>query len=260
MQTVVMQTAVTSLLEWQRALRTQLLAAHTGPDGQHALEGLAAERLAIYRNTCVTTLVNALQLNFPAVRQLVGDEFFEGTARQFMAIHPPASAYLNDYGEHFAAFLADFAPAAAITYLADVARLEWAVSRVLHAPDEVSLDLNRLTTLDPQNLSRLRFRPRAAVNALCLTAPADTIWRAVLAQDDKAMAAIAFGSEPVYLLIERIDEALSVQRLPPAEGRFIAALVTGQTLAAAIDAAGTDSEVLLAGHLRAGRFVDFNLT
>ena len=90
-----------ALLELQRALRAQLLqdAAAPGeaPSPQDAcrfepawLEGDdGALRLAIYRNTCLTTLTNALRLSFPAVQRLVGAEFFERSAR---AVLPPAPA------------------------------------------------------------------------------------------------------------------------------------------------------------------------
>ena len=40
----------------------------------------AAERLNIYRNTCLSTLSGALRISYPAVQRLVGAEFFEGAA------------------------------------------------------------------------------------------------------------------------------------------------------------------------------------
>ena len=249
---------MSALLEWQRAMRTQLLTSQPSADCRED------ERLAIYRNTCVMTLVNSLQLTFPAVRLLVGDEFFEGAARQFVACDPPRSAYLNDYGASFAPFLAQFAPAAGISYLADVARLEWAVSRALHAPDELALDVARLAALDPGEAGKLRFRARADVSALRLSSPADAIWRAVLAGDETAMAGLKLNSGPVYLLVERCDDAVAVQRLEPAAGPFSAALLAGQRLDTALEAGSADPEMdfnsLLAGHLRLGRFSDFTVT
>ena len=41
-----------------------------------------------------------------------------------------------------AAFYTISGPAAALAYLADVARLEWAVSRAIHAADREPLDLH----------------------------------------------------------------------------------------------------------------------
>src|SRR6204780_5612486 len=110
-----------ALLELQQALRAQLLGEALPPDQASALRG------AIYRNTCLSTLVNALRLSFPAVQRLVGAEFFDGSAREFIRRHPPANAWLNDYGAGFGGVLNAFAAAAALPFVADVARLEWSV-------------------------------------------------------------------------------------------------------------------------------------
>lgn len=259
---------MSTLLEWQRSMRARLLGAPP-LDAQKldaSTQAQSVERYAIYRHTCLTTLVNALRLNFPAVLLLVGDEFFEGAAAQFVRAQPPTSAYLNDYGASFAAFLAQFPPAAGISYLSDVARLEWAVSRALHAPDSESLDPAALTALDPNRMSAVRFHPRPGVCLLRLHAPADEIWRAVLAGDEAAMAAVKLGNGPVYLLVERDERGTSVQRLGCVAGRFSEALLCGQSLNDALDAAdddhvadGANKEVnaVLAEHLRAGRFAGF---
>ncbi|MBX9682658.1 MAG: DNA-binding domain-containing protein, partial [Hyphomicrobium sp.] len=92
------------------------------------------ELLGIYRNTLRGTLVGALRLTFPAVQRLVGEEFFEGAARLFIEERLPASAYLDEYGAEFGDFLGRLPAASSLTYLPEVATLEWAVSRALHAP------------------------------------------------------------------------------------------------------------------------------
>ena len=247
---------MSALLEWQRALRAQLLD-----------DSATSERLQVHRNTVFSTLVNALRLSYPVVRLLVGDEFFEGATRYFIAAYPPRSANLNDYGESFAGFLVQFPAAAAITYLADVARLEWAVSRALHAPDATALDISRLATLSAQAAGSLRFRARPGVTTLRLDSPADLIWDAVLAQDDAAMAAVKPDAGPVHLLIERGETGAVIQRMAAGPWRFSDALLAGQSLEAALLAGGAgapgidathDFDSLLAAHLRSGRFTDFS--
>src|SRR5437016_1943269 len=72
-----------------------------------AADGLAAsDRLAIYRNTFISVLTRALRLAYPAVARLVGDGCFEGLAQRFIAEQPPSCAWLDRYGERFAALLA----------------------------------------------------------------------------------------------------------------------------------------------------------
>jgi hypothetical protein len=209
--------------------------------------------LGIHRNTCVATLTNALSLTFPAVQRLVGAGFFEAAAQEFIRSHPPASAYLNDYGREFPQFLAQFPHAAGLAYLADVARLEWAVSCALHAADASPLDLTLLAGLDPAQMAAVRFVPHPAVAAIGLDTPADAIWRAVLDQDHAAMHAIDAASGPVWLLIERDTQGVQVRRMDSTAWVLTQRLFAGEPLHAALEDEGL--EAVLADHLASGRFI-----
>lgn len=224
-------------------------------------DGLAAERrLSVYRNTFASNLANALRLSFPAVHRLVGAEFFEGAAQIFAHECPPHSAYLDEYGSEFPDFLARFAPAASLAYLADVARLEWAVNRALHAPDVEPLDIAQLAQLAPSDHDRIRFVPHPSVSAVRADYPVDAIWRAVLAQDDAALAAIDLAAGPVWLIVQRLVSSVDVTRIDEPAWRFAAELFAGQPLGLALAAAqGINAPTLLAQHIAAGRFVAFAL-
>jgi len=247
------------LLDLQRAISAGL----AGTEGDAAALELiagddAAERLSIYRNTAVSALTTALGLVYPAVRKLVGDEFFETAARIFIDANPSRSAWLDEYGRGFDAFLAHFAPASSLPYLADVAALEWAVSRALHAPEANALSLARLAALPTAAGASLSLRAHPALSLVRANAPADVIWKAVLDGDAAALAAIDPASGPVHLLVERREASVCVQRLGEAAWSFTAALCAGAPLAAALqDNPDCAADSLLAEHLAAGRFSDF---
>jgi hypothetical protein len=257
---------VPTLLDVQRAMRAGLIDRDGGAAIAMQADGVPADRLDIYRNTFVAGATRALRLSFPAVHRLVGDDFFAGAAAAFIACEPPRGACLDDYGADFPHFLRDFPPAASLAYLAGVARLEWAVSRALHAPEAAPLDLMRLQALPPDDQVRVWFTPHPSVSLLRLDHPADAIWRGVLGSDDAALAAVDLASGPVHLLIERSAAGVEVSRLQAAAWRFAAALCAGRPLAdvfadfAQADGAGGESdEIRLAAHLAAGRFTDFHL-
>jgi hypothetical protein len=247
-----------TLLEVQRAVRASLV----DRDDAAAAAMLADEpdRLNIYRNTFVIGVTKALHLSYPAVHRLVGETFFDGAAALFIAQCPPRAAYLDEYGAEFPEFLQHFQPAASLVYLADVARLEWAVSRAIHAADVAPLDLARLSALSPAEQSRVALVPHPSVAVLRTAHPADVIWRAVLSRDDAALAAVDVDAGPAHLMVERLASGVEVSRLDAAEWRFAAALCDGRAIEAALgEAPEGRAEVLLAGHLAAGRFVDFRL-
>ena len=251
-----------SLRELQHAVRLSLVERDDSVAARYIVDdGLAAERrLSVYRNTFASNLANALRLSYPAVRRLVGDEFFEGAATIFMHERPPVSAYLDEYGAQFAEFLARFPPAASLAYLADVARLEWAVNRALHAPDAEPLDVTRLAALEQNDHDHVRFVPHPSVSLVSANYPVDAIWRAVLAQDDTALAAIDLAAGAVWLLVQRLATGVEVTRVDERAWRFAAELFAGRPLGAGLsDAVNLDAPSLLAEHIAAGRFIAFSL-
>ena len=251
-----------SLHEVQHAFRSSLVERDDGAAAAFVIvDGLEpARRLSIYRNTFVSNLTNALRLSYPAVHRLVGAEFFQGAAQVFVHERPPAGAYLDEYGGDFADFLARFPPAASLPYLPDVARVEWAVNRALHAPDVKPLDVAQLAHVDPAHHDRVSFVAHQAVSILRVAYPADAIWRAVLEQDDAALSAIDLATGPAWLLVERTAGRVEVTRLDEHAWRFAAELFAGQPLGTALDSAdGVEASALLAEHFAAGRFIAFTL-
>ena len=254
-----MNPSAPSLLELQRAMRVDLQGGAGGVACAMVIDdGLdAQERLDVYRNTSASVLATALQLAYPAVRRVVGDEFFEGAARLFAVQTLPSSAWLNEYGGDFPQFLAELAQAASVPYLADLARLEWKVNLVLHAPDARPLDLARLASLNEAELQDLRFEPDPAAQLLRCEFPADAIWHAVLEQDDQAMAGIHLADGPIWLLLQRMQGDVHTVRLSESEWQLGAALFAGQSLGSALaHVAGESPPTLLAAHLGRGCYAD----
>ena len=251
-----------SLLELQRAMRASLVRREDRDAAAHVLaDGIdPAARLGVYRNTFASVLTRALRLSYPAAERLVGAEFFEGAVHAFIEEQPPRSACLDDYGAGFADFLACFAPAAPLEYLPDVARLEWAVNRALHASDVEPLDPRRLAALAEAESARVSFAPHPSVSLLRVDHPVDLIWRAVLEEDDDALSAIDPGAGPAWLLVQRLATGVEARRMSESTWRITAALFAGRPLAAALDEApDSEASALLADHLAAGRFIDFSL-
>ena len=117
------------------------------PDG---FSDAAARRFRVYRNNARVALIEALAAAYPAVSRLVGEPFFHRMAGVYAAAEPSRERTLNLYGETFADFVAGFAPARELPYLADVARLERAVLEARHAADAPALDPAAATALGPR--------------------------------------------------------------------------------------------------------------
>jgi hypothetical protein len=192
------------------------------------------DRLSIYRNNMLVTLTAALKATFPVVCRLVDDRFFEYAANEFMRDNLPASPCLAEYGTDFPDFLASFPPAGSVDYLADVARLEWAVGRVLRAPcPEAPIPLATLLSVqgDP---AQIRLRTAAAMAYIESPYPIDRIWR--LNQPGVAAIKMVLERAGIYLEFSGVD-GLRITRLPAADWTFRSRISGGATLGTATEAA-----------------------
>ena len=251
-----------TLIELQRSIFTAVLSQKSAEAAHFIVgDGIApGERLNIYRNTFLSSLTSALRISFPAVHRLVGTEFFDGAAQCFIEAEPPRSADLYLYGAGFADFLTRFPPVASLAYLADVARLEWAVNCALHAADVPPLAPECFAAVAQADPARLVLVSHPSLTLLRSEYPSDAIWRAVLAEDDGALSTIDLGEGPCSLLVERNAEGVAVSRVKESEGRFISALCAGETFATAVDRVGNvDVPLLFANQLAAGRFIEFRV-
>lgn len=118
---------------------------------------LHAARMRHYRANCRLNRIAALQGVFSNVVQLVGEDFFTAMAREYVDATPAHAADLHAMGADFADFIAQFAPAAELPYLAAVAHLDWARWRAYLAPDAATLGLGELAALAAADFASLRL-------------------------------------------------------------------------------------------------------
>ena len=203
------------------------------PPGLHTWNGSdPAVRFNVYRNNVVVSLVDALATSFPVVQALVGDDFFQAMARQFVQAHPPRTRVMAWYGAELPAFIAGFAPAACLPYLADVARLERARVRAYHAADAEPLPPQALQAAlaDPQQLPQLRLGLDPSLQLLASPFAICDLWAAH--QGLLTMAKIDPYQAQTALVVGNGWE-VEVLEIPAASAACIQALQQGDSLLAA---------------------------
>ena len=212
--------------DFARALRDP--APDAVPDG---FAGAAARRFRVYRNNVRVALVEALAAAYPAVERIVGAEFFRRMAAAYAAERPATARTLNLYGGGFPGFVAEFAPARDLPYLADVARLERAVLESRHAADAPALDPAALAALGA-GLAAARFAPHPAARLVRSAWPVADIWRAN-ADDAPADGALVLTGGRGGALAVRPGLSVSVEALAPAAAAFAETLLAGGDATAA---------------------------
>lgn len=195
-----------------------------------------AVRLAIHRNTVMSSLVDALADTFPVVQELVGEPFFRAMAALHVRQSPPSSPVLAHYGRDFPAFVANFEPAACLPYLADVARLEMARVDACHAAEAapVAADALGLALASGERVRDLRLGCRPGLSVIHSPHAVVSLWAAH--QDGSDLGAID-PDPPEDALVLRVGMDVLVLRLPPGGAPFMEALSRGCALGTAADEA-----------------------
>ncbi len=200
------------------------------PEGLRNPEGApAGKRFSVYRNNVAVSLSEALEVTFPVIRKLVGDEFFKAMAGVFLRQHQPDSPVLVFYGAEMPAFLEGFQPVTHLGYLPDVARIELALCRSYHAADTPPLDPTALQTIAPDDLLKTHLHLAPSVHLIRSKWPAGSIFHA-----NSSGGALPTEMHPEDILITRPEFDPRVTILPPGAGAFIDALFNNTPLGDAL--------------------------
>jgi hypothetical protein len=203
----------------------------------------ASQSLKVYRSNAGALAERALSSAYPTVAALIGAESFAALARHFWHAHPPVRGDVGEWGAHLPAFIANSEQLAGERYLADCARLDWAVHAATRAADANAAwppALGALATTDPSQL-RLQLKPGMAV--IASRWPIVAVWQAHHGDEkfDNVRAAFAAGLAQSALVWRDDGFAVHVEAAGGSpDAAFTAAAIDGQSLAAALDAAGAD--------------------
>ena len=214
--------------------------AQAPPEGLMTWNGSdVAQRFAVYRNNVVVSLTGALAARYPVVKTLVGETFFAGMARVYVSSAPPTSVIMATYGTDFPDFIARFAPAACLPYLADVARLESARVVAWHSADATVLTGTDFAAVPPERLADLVVTLHPGAVVIASRHAIVSLWQAHQhgEPDEDALAAID-TDRPESALVVRPDDDVLVYALPPGAAIALTALSQGRPLGEAIMEAG----------------------
>ena len=197
--------------------------------------------LNCYQSNAHAVAERALSAAYPVVTAILSTESMAQLARALWHTHPPTRGDLAQWGDTLASFMANSPQLADLPWLADVARVEWALHHADGAPDaEADLrSLALLTEQDPDNLV-LRLAPGLRV----LTSPFEVL--PVLAAHRmpsglaQTAAIEALGDnwcprQTEHLMVWRVGhQTPHLRAASEAEARFLSALLSGQALLPAL--------------------------
>ncbi len=196
-------------------------------------------RLAVYRNTISANYRNALSATYGVVKQLVGAAFFDAAVDEYVKAHPSTHGDLNEYGGCLADFLSSHGPAQPLGYLADVARLEWAIDEAQRAakaartPEDV---IAALGAVPPEQVGSRGLALHPSCRLLASRFPVFRIWQ-VHQAGFEGERRVDFEGAADWMLVRRERYSAVVERLAQAEFEWLRSLRDGVDLESAVASA-----------------------
>ena len=211
-------------------------------DQSHLLEAIAGlsshmfnpRGLQVYQANRAVLAERTLTSTYPVVAQLIGQTSFEPLARHFWQQHPPQRGDMGQWGAQLPEFLEALPQLLDEPFLADVARLEWALHCAASAPDAV-LDAPSFALLSDEAPVGLAFCP--GTYSMASAYPVVSIIHAHLSGQptlDEAAELLRQGHGE-YALVWRQGFKPKLRLLPAAEYQLITELEKPTTLEAALD-------------------------
>ena len=94
-----------------------------------------SDLIKIYHRQYFSSMKQALANSYSCVKRLVGEDFFDMLAKNFVKIHPSKTGSIIDYGSNFPTFISNNESCKSLPYLADVARFEQLFERCYFSLD-----------------------------------------------------------------------------------------------------------------------------
>ena len=164
---------------------------------------------------------------------MVDPAFFDYAADAFIRAGLPTDPCLSEFGADFPDFLATFPPCASLVYIGDVARFEWAISRVSLAAKNPLLALAVIAEAG-EAAADLRFVTDPTVRFFLARTRSTASGR----RTSPTRRRKKFPSLPLSCIWSfAIQAALQIRRLSASTWRFRSSLALGDSLGAACEAA-----------------------
>ena len=224
------------LVQMQRAFAAALIGESplAAMDWIENEDGLARERLFVYRRNALSSLVECLGGRYSRVRSALGQETFDALARRFVVGHPPTDEALLHYGSGFATFLrAAPLPERIAAWLPDLALLEAYWHESYHERDATALKASAVSQVPPEKLDTIRFQTHPTLRSLSSRFDLLRLWKEPLAE------AVPLDCE---IFVVRRHMKPEVYQLESGFAHFFRSLNQGETTAGAFELAADAAE------------------
>ena len=204
------------------------------------------QRLNIYRFHIIHSLTDVLAMTFPMVNKLTGEDFLRSLCQDYVINNPPKEACLEWYGRELGDFIETYEPAKSLPYLADSARLDWAMNESKCGKDDDTLQVGDLSSIAPDSYAETIFLLKDCVQLLRSDYPLDAIYEYCDKYDesqseegaDKPLAEnLNIDGPETFLMITRVGWDPTILKLEEPEYYLLHEMAQNKPLGECVEAA-----------------------
>ncbi|GLQ93981.1 DNA-binding domain-containing protein [Dyella acidisoli] len=212
----------------QQQMQQAVLTAQTSPLSSVRSDAIADvhSRLAVYQHGYRIRLRDALKNEFVGLSSMVS-RGFDALLDTYVETHPSNHFNIRWYGTGLAGFLENKRHDK--PQLAEMARLDWAISTAFDATDEPSIDITQLATIPPEAWATLQLVPQGNLQVLSCAYNVDTFRRA--ADHGTTRPHLRRYAKPRRILVWRHAMSIHYRRLEEDESQVLTAVQRGESFA-----------------------------
>lgn len=226
-----MSESVLSLAALQNAFQSAVL--NLGPEAPDFVidteQASAADRFKVYTDAYRLRLVDALIVDFPALRDYLGDQGFDRMARAYIDASPSDQFSIRWFGRHLPGFLTKAPPFCERSELKELADFEWLLTEVFDAPEVEVAGFGDMAAIAPDRWPGLKLVFHPSLRRLDLTFNVVEAWEA--SNEQRELPELQNTTAPEPWLLWRNELKLLFRCLTTTEAVSLDAFMQGRTFA-----------------------------
>jgi len=192
------------------------------------------KRFDVYRKTVFEVLRKSLELTYPGIWKLLGEECANGVAHRFclQREHLPTTACLDDWGRDFSSYLATVPELTQLPYLKDFAHYEWLKAEVYQLESEPEVTAFQLEGLSEEAVLNGTFQFLPSARFFSSIYP---IHRIVDLIDDIEQEGVSLSEGACYGVLYKNQQSIHTSWIQEDIFHFYSNLWAGKTLGEAAE-------------------------
>lgn len=189
----------------------------------------ASQRLAIYQQAYRLRLLEVLELDYPGLRGLIGEQKFRAFAEGYIETHPSTNRSVRHYGAHLASYLRRSAIDQSCQEWGEMAEFEWLKGEAFDAANAPQASIADLAGIPASNWPRMRITFHPSFRSIDLGCNIPEIWRSIT--DAKTVPDLVHFNSRQPWLIWRSDLMVRWRPVEPDETVVLNAMRGGSNFA-----------------------------